>query len=192
MDAAPHGSIFLRFIVLNVKQKEGQERPQQVRVDTFPRGSVLMNELMSLLMQRVAEVGVHWVHCNECVVTSKLYPPTHVLPGLCIVQLHPAAASSVVHAYWHRPNLSMSGYATNSLMLYTGARASSEAVPGQLPYNTQRRGHGVLLLYGASPKMASSTRDLLRAAGLAPCQLRKTAMLTFSKAPYVAGDAGVP
>ena len=172
-DAFPRDSIDFTFTVLNVKQKEGQARPQQVRVDTFPRGSVLMNELMSLLMQRVAEVGVHWVHCNECVVTSKPYPPTYILPGLCIVQLHPAAASSVVHAYWHRPNLSMSGYAINSLMLYTGARASSEAVPGQLPYNTQRRGHGVLLLDGASPKMASSTRDLLRAAAMRPVNCSK-------------------
>jgi hypothetical protein len=65
MDASPHGSIFLRSIVLNVKQKEGQARPQQVRVDTFPRGSVLMNELMSLLMQRVAEVGVRRLRFNE-------------------------------------------------------------------------------------------------------------------------------
>lgn len=89
MDASPHGSIMFRFIVLVLKQKEGQARPQQVRVDTFPRGSVLMNELMSLLMQRVAEVGVHCVHCNECVVTSKLYPPTYAFPGRCIVQLYP-------------------------------------------------------------------------------------------------------
>ena len=37
-------------------QVEGQSRPRQVRVDTFPRGSVLMNELMQLLMARVKEV----------------------------------------------------------------------------------------------------------------------------------------
>jgi hypothetical protein len=39
-------------------QVEGQAKPRQVRVDVFPRGSVLMNELMQLLMQRVAEVGL--------------------------------------------------------------------------------------------------------------------------------------
>jgi hypothetical protein len=87
--APPHGSIILTFIVLNVKQKEGQARPQQVRVDTFPRGSVLMNELMSLLMQRVAEVGVRRLRCNDRSRPNFFGHPTQVSPGSNIVQLHP-------------------------------------------------------------------------------------------------------
>ena len=78
---------------MNVQQKEGQARPQQVRVDTFPRGSVLMNELMGLLMQRVAEVGACSVWCNECGVASKLYPPTYALHKACIAQLHALPAT---------------------------------------------------------------------------------------------------
>ena len=104
MDASPRCSIILRIIVriivLYVKQKEGQARPQQVRVDTFPRGSVLMNELMGLLMQRVAEVGACSVQCNECGVTSKLYPPTHALPKACIAQLHALPATLNMAIRW--------------------------------------------------------------------------------------------
>lgn len=37
-------------------QVEGQSKPNQVRVDVFPRGSVLMNQLMRILMVEVARV----------------------------------------------------------------------------------------------------------------------------------------
>lgn len=40
---------------MQTAQEEGRAKPKQVRVDAFPRGSVLMNELMGLLMTRVAE-----------------------------------------------------------------------------------------------------------------------------------------
>lgn len=39
-------------------QVEGEKKPRQVRVDHFPRGSMLMNQLMGILMTEVARVPV--------------------------------------------------------------------------------------------------------------------------------------
>ena len=39
-------------------QVEGEKKPRQVRVDHFPRGGVLMNQLMGILMKEVARVPV--------------------------------------------------------------------------------------------------------------------------------------
>ena len=40
------------------RQAEGEKKPRQVRVDAFPRGTVLMNELMTRLMEAVRPVPV--------------------------------------------------------------------------------------------------------------------------------------
>jgi len=37
-------------------QAEGENKPRRVRVDAFPRGTVLMNELMSRLMDAARRV----------------------------------------------------------------------------------------------------------------------------------------
>ena len=40
------------------RQAEGDKKPRRVRVDAFPRGTVLMNELMTRLMDATRRVPV--------------------------------------------------------------------------------------------------------------------------------------
>lgn len=59
-----HGTEAEESYYIMFERIEGQSKPKQVRVDVFPRGSKLMNQLMQILMVEVARVPV---------LKSKLY-----------------------------------------------------------------------------------------------------------------------